>query len=195
VGAKSGRSIRLVFVLLYGLDIEFDMQKVRGCIHKLLIFTFFGMSSCIHYFFIFITDSIVLVPILQSYIPPTSSGKMMLCFFFYMQKNDEKGNHAAFISHLYANAYTPWLCPILALAIWLGINPIAGNGGPLFPGGNQQIRFIQERGPDLSFIGISRRCLPFTIVLDGPKVASLTPISCLSGQRTVLFDVFGRAWS
>jgi hypothetical protein len=58
-----------------------------------------------------------------------------------MQKNDQKGDRAAFARHLYANPYRPWLCLILAFAMWIGINPIAGNGGPLFPGEKQQVRF------------------------------------------------------
>jgi hypothetical protein len=61
-----------------------------------------------------------------------------------MQKNDQNGVRAAFAHHLYANPYKPWLCPILALALWPGINPIAGNGGPLFPGEKQQVRFNKK---------------------------------------------------
>jgi hypothetical protein len=36
------------------------------------------------------------------------------------------------------------MCPILTLAVWLGINPSAGNGGPFFPGGKQKVRFNKK---------------------------------------------------
>lgn len=64
-----------------------------------------------------------------------------LGIFFCHMKNDQTGERPKDPRHVYANPLIPEICPILSLAIYLSINPIAPNSNKLFPGVKQYDRF------------------------------------------------------
>jgi hypothetical protein len=61
---------------------------------------------------------------------------------FSKMKNDQSGERAAGdVKHVYANPFTPWLCPVLSLALYFVSFPRA-DGISLFPGGHQKERVL-----------------------------------------------------
>jgi len=59
---------------------------------------------------------------------------------FAHSKTDQQGFNEAFKRHIYANAINPHICPVLALSVYLSINPVRTQG-KLFSGAAQYARF------------------------------------------------------
>jgi len=63
------------------------------------------------------------------------------CFgvFFAKSECDQEGDHSKDRKHVYANPFSPEICPLLSIAMYFLCNQEIGN--TLFPGGSQNTRF------------------------------------------------------
>src|SRR5690606_6791230 len=67
-----------------------------------------------------------------------------LGFKFAHTKTDQDGKHSNMVRHVFANPLRPEVCPILALAIFLLLNPLEEDQEFLFDGGHQYNRYQHD---------------------------------------------------
>jgi hypothetical protein len=61
---------------------------------------------------------------------------------FMHQKNDQEGETAEYLRHMFANPYKPFRCPVLSLGIYWGCHGFAADGS-LFGGSKQDNRYLK----------------------------------------------------
>jgi hypothetical protein len=93
-----------------------------------------------------------------------------LTVYFAHMKNDQEGDQASYLRHLYANPVDAALSPVLALALYLSSSPGFDARGPLFPGKSQKDRFSKcldrmKKHPEIAALLKARGIDPADIVL------------------------------
>jgi hypothetical protein len=88
---------------------------------------------------------------------------------FMHQKNDQEGEMADYLRHLFANPFNPKMCVILSLGIYWACRGFSSDGS-LFPGSRQDNRYLKALH---SFV-------------DELKVSTFSCFSCSFSSRTNL---------